>query len=69
MGARSIIFEYFQNNYAETGGIDYAFYSLMDYLDTDTLVSWFVDEGYIDYIDDPEEEEIVRHHYDLHCGR
>lgn len=63
MGAREIIFDYLLNDYPASNP---DLYSLMSYLDTDTLVSWFVDEGYVDLLDD-EQEEIIRHHYDLHC--
>ena len=66
MEARSVIFEYLLNDYPESNP---TLCSLMDYLDTDTLVAWFVDEGYVDYLDDTDKEDIVNHHYELHCGR
>lgn len=39
---------------------------LIQYLDTDTLVSWFVDNDLIDDLDD-EEAQIIRDYYDRHC--
>lgn len=63
MDAREIIFDYFDN----AGDVfNNDFKSLMDYLDTDTLVAWFVDEGYVDGI---EEEDFIMEYYSLHCGR
>ena len=64
MDAREIIFNYFDfENHNDF------LCSLMDYLDTDTLVAWFVDEGHVDGLFDDKEEAIVMKHYDLHCGR
>lgn len=63
MDARVIVLDYFSfsNNDDLT--------SLMDYLDTDTLVGWFVDEGYVDGLDNEDETEVIMNHYELHCGR
>lgn len=63
MGARDIIFDYFSSN------DDKDFESLMSYLDTDTLVEWFVDEDYVDDLFSEVETEVVMNHYELHCGR
>lgn len=67
MDARTIIFNYF--NYIICSPAEDDLTSLMDYLDTDTLVGWFVDEGYVDNLDDENETEVVMNHYELHCGR
>ena len=56
--ARTIIFDYFNDN------SDNDFNSLMSYLDTDTLVAWFVDEGYADGIED---EDFLLDYYSNHC--
>ena len=63
MSARDVICNYFDDHYGDTD-----LFSLIGYLDTDTLVSWFVDEGYVDCLDSCD-EKIVMEHYDLHCGR
>ena len=59
MDARDIIFDWADNSNRDL-------LSLMNYLDTDILVGWFVDEGYIDELDGSDEETIM-HHYELHC--
>lgn len=58
MDARTIIFDYF--SFDNNNDLN----SLMDYLDTDTLVGWFVDEGYADGID---EEDFLLDYYEAHC--
>ena len=68
MTAREIVFDYFENNYPNAGGVDEYFYSLMEYLNTDTLVSWFFDQG-LDMELDEEQYEIVSKYHDMHCGR
>jgi hypothetical protein len=62
MEPRDIIFDYFNDPYIHNSHLD----SLMQYLDTDTLVAWFVDEGYIDELSE-EEAKVVQDHYDKHC--
>lgn len=63
MDARDIIFYYFSDK------DDRDLQSLMGYLDTDTLVGWFVDEGYVEDLYDKNDEEVIMNHYELHCGR
>lgn len=60
--ARAIIFDYFNDPQYHSKDLD----SLMWYLDTDTLVAWFVDEGYVDYLQD-EEAKFINEYYEKHC--
>ncbi len=62
MEPRDIIFDYFKNPYTHNSHLN----SLMRYLDTDTLVAWFVDECYVDELPD-EEAKVVKEHYNKHC--
>ena len=64
MDARDTIFDYFQ--YVDEVD-DRNLYSLMRYLDTDTLVAWFVDEGYIDDVKNELDHEIIMEYYEKHC--
>ena len=61
MDVRELIFQYFN----DTNNAN--LFSLMGYLDTDTLVAWFVDEGYVDDIDDENDHEMVMDYYTKHC--
>ncbi len=65
MDARDIIFNYFGDKGGDSSDLE----SLMGYLDTDTLVGWFVDEGYVEDLYDKNDEEVIMNHYGLHCGR
>lgn len=58
MDARDIVFNYFEFT-------DPHLNSLMGYLDTDTLVGWFVDEEYVDDLDG-EERDFIMEYYDTH---
>ena len=60
---RQIIWEHFQEN----GELTFALEGLMNYLDVDTLVAWFVDEGYVDDMWDEENAQRLREFYDTHC--
>ena len=60
---RQIIWEHFQEN----GELTFALEGLMNYLDVDTLVAWFVDEGYVDAMSDEENARHLREFYDTHC--
>lgn len=60
MDELEIIYNYFEEN----GDSD--LHSLMRYLDTDTLVAWFVDEGYADNVDE-DEQELLQEYYEAHC--
>lgn len=55
---RSIIYNFFDGN------DDLC--NLINYLDIDTLVAWFVDENYVDMLDDYE-AKVINKHYELHC--
>lgn len=61
LDARNIIFDYFDDNYPPL-------HSLMGYLDTDTLVAWFVDDDFVGGLDD-DECDFIMNYYDLHCAR
>ena len=61
MDALEIIFDYFESDNCS------ALNSLMQYLDVDTLVAWFVDEGYVDDLYDEEKTDVIMKHYEAHC--
>lgn len=56
----------------EYGKIQEGFQSLMDYIDVDLLVAWFVDEvcagdSVSDVINDEDTANAIQEWYDLHC--
>ena len=56
---------------AEAAGDSENCLSLMNYIDTDTLVSWFVEEycyGDVDDVLDVEDAEIINDYYEQHCN-
>ena len=56
---REIIIGYFGND-------NEPLWSLMRFLDTDTLVQWFVEEEYVETLD-PKEKVVIQKHYQKHC--
>lgn len=57
--ARSIVIGFFDEN-------DKPFWSLMRFLDTDILVQWFVEEGYVDDLEEPD-KSFIQKYYTKHC--
>ena len=60
MSARTIIFDYF------SGDVNADFESLMGFLDTDTLVKWFVSECYVEDLEG-KEYDFIMDYYEKHC--
>lgn len=60
--ARCIIAEYFENK----GENSKVLFSLMRFLDTDTIVQWFVEEEYVDELE-PMDKSYIQKYYHAHC--
>lgn len=69
--ASDIICTYLSDNNEATGD---AFYSLMQYLDSDTIVAWFVESYWAGDEDEilaymgEEDGQIILDHYNKHCA-